>query len=91
MDGCEPSCGCWDLNSGPSEEHSVFLTAEPSLQPRLPCFNTAELNLLVGIGDNKHELCNQRALPSVSLLFVDVAGLFLFGDSIYFYFMYVPA
>jgi hypothetical protein len=19
-DGCEPSCGCWDLNSGPSEE-----------------------------------------------------------------------
>jgi hypothetical protein len=23
----------WDLNSGPSEEQSVFLTAEPSLQP----------------------------------------------------------
>jgi hypothetical protein len=20
MDGCEPPCGCWDLNSGPSEE-----------------------------------------------------------------------
>jgi hypothetical protein len=32
-DGCEPSCGCWDLNSGPSEEQSVLLTAEPSLQP----------------------------------------------------------
>jgi hypothetical protein len=26
MDGCEPPCGCWDLNSGPSEE--------PSLQPQ---------------------------------------------------------
>jgi hypothetical protein len=31
-DGCEPR-GCWDLNSGPSEEQSVLLTAEPSLQP----------------------------------------------------------
>jgi hypothetical protein len=26
--------GCWDLNSGPSEEQSVFLTTEPSLQPQ---------------------------------------------------------
>ena len=33
MDGCEPPCGGWDLNSGPSEEQSVLLTAEPSLQP----------------------------------------------------------
>ena len=34
-DGCEPPCGSWDLNSGPSEELSVLLTAEPSLQPGL--------------------------------------------------------
>jgi hypothetical protein len=33
-DGCEPPCGCWDLNSGPLEEQLVLLTAEPSLQPR---------------------------------------------------------
>ena len=32
-DGCEPPCGCWDLNSGPSEEQSMLLTTEPSLQP----------------------------------------------------------
>jgi len=32
-DGCEPPCGCWDLNSGPWEEQSVLLTTEPSLQP----------------------------------------------------------
>jgi hypothetical protein len=32
-DGFEPPCGCWDLNSGPLEEQSVPLTAEPSLQP----------------------------------------------------------
>jgi hypothetical protein len=35
-DGWEPPCGCWDLNSGPLKEQSVFLTTEPSLQP--PCF-----------------------------------------------------
>jgi hypothetical protein len=32
-DGCKPPCGCWELNSGPLEEQSVLLTAEPSLQP----------------------------------------------------------
>jgi hypothetical protein len=32
-EGCEPPCGCWELNSGPLEEESVLLTAEPSLQP----------------------------------------------------------
>ena len=32
-DGYEPPCGCWDLNSGPSKEQSLLLTAEPSLQP----------------------------------------------------------
>jgi hypothetical protein len=33
-DGCEPPCGCWDLNSGPSEEQPMLLTTEPSLQPQ---------------------------------------------------------
>ena len=32
-DGCEPPCGCWELNSGPLEEQLMLLTAEPSLQP----------------------------------------------------------
>jgi hypothetical protein len=31
-DGCELTYGCWDLNSVPSEEQSVLLTTEPSLQ-----------------------------------------------------------
>jgi E3 ubiquitin-protein ligase NEDD4 len=30
--GCEPPCGCWELNLGHLEEMPVFLTAEPSLQ-----------------------------------------------------------
>jgi hypothetical protein len=33
MGGCEPPCGCWDLNLGPLEEQSMFLPAEPSHQP----------------------------------------------------------
>jgi hypothetical protein len=32
IDGCEPPFGCWDLNSVPLEEQSVFLTTELSLQ-----------------------------------------------------------
>ena len=31
--GCEPPCGCWELNLGPLEEQSVLLTAEPFFQP----------------------------------------------------------
>jgi len=37
-DGCGPPCGCWELNSGPLEEQSVLLTAEPSLQPLYTLF-----------------------------------------------------
>ena len=33
VDGCEPSCGCWKLNTGPLGEQLVLLTSEPSLQP----------------------------------------------------------
>ena len=33
IDGCEPSRGCWELNSGPLDEQSVLLTTELSLQP----------------------------------------------------------
>ena len=33
-DGCEPPCGCWELNSSPLEEQSVLLTTKPSLQFR---------------------------------------------------------
>ena len=32
-DGCEPPCGCWEMNSGPLEEQAMLLTTEPSFQP----------------------------------------------------------
>ena len=37
-DGCEPPCGCWELNSGPLEEQAALLTTEPSLQPSSATF-----------------------------------------------------
>ena len=43
-DGCESLCGCWELNSGPLEEQPVFLTAEPSLQPKLVYFHFTNIN-----------------------------------------------
>jgi hypothetical protein len=45
-DGYEPPCGCWELNSGPQEEQSVFLTTEPSLQPVI---GTLREKLLKGV------------------------------------------
>jgi hypothetical protein len=42
-DGCEPPCGCWDLNSGPPEEQSVLLTAEPSLQALFTYINSKHI------------------------------------------------
>ena len=30
--GCEPPCGCWELNSAPLKEWSLLLISEPSLQ-----------------------------------------------------------
>jgi hypothetical protein len=53
-DGCDPPCGCWDLNSGPLEEQSVLLTTEPDLileltfEPRFNqlCFPYVKLSVL---------------------------------------------
>jgi hypothetical protein len=44
-DGCELPCGCWELNSGPLEEPSVLLTAEPSLQPENRILNRGISNV----------------------------------------------
>ena len=40
--GCEPPCGCWELNSGPLEEQTVLLTSEPSHQLGPALCNIAE-------------------------------------------------
>jgi len=52
-DGCEPPCGCWELNSGPLEEQSVLLTTEPSLQPE-PVYLKRFLEALFCFGGPSH-------------------------------------
>jgi hypothetical protein len=37
-DGCEPPCGCWEVNSGLLEKQSVLLTTEPFLKPTIFVF-----------------------------------------------------
>jgi hypothetical protein len=46
-DGCEPSCCCWEFNSGPLEEQSVLLIAEPSLQPSSFLFKKIIASLVI--------------------------------------------
>jgi hypothetical protein len=41
--GCEPPCGCWELNSGPLEEQPVLSAAEPPLQPATILLNKENL------------------------------------------------
>jgi hypothetical protein len=47
-DGCEPPCGCWELNSGTLEEQPVLLTAEPTLQPTVMLFKVQKSCLISG-------------------------------------------
>jgi hypothetical protein len=49
MDGCEPPCGCWDLNSGPLEEQSTLLTTEPAHQPLMCIFMSVCAHVYVGV------------------------------------------
>ena len=44
MDGCEPPCGCWDLNSGPLGEQAV--SAYPLSYLTSPNFNFYLLNII---------------------------------------------
>jgi hypothetical protein len=62
-DGFEPPCGCWELNSGPLEEQSVLLTAEPSLQLHNQHFDSQ-----FEYSDAEKLFSSTRALLSIELL-----------------------
>ena len=47
-DGCEPPCGCWELNSGPQEEQSALLTTASPLQPDWKTFKESWRDSSVG-------------------------------------------
>jgi hypothetical protein len=79
-DGCEPPCGCWDLNSGPSEEQSVLLTAEPSLQP---CNYVSSLHPFYFPKEKKKKKkkWEQKIQIAQSRFFVLVLRLYLYSPS----------
>lgn len=56
-DSCELSFGCWELNPGPLEEQSEFLTAKPFLQG-WDCFIPSSLK------QRLHDLYKSTQSPS---------------------------
>ena len=71
----ESSCGCWKLNSGLLEEHTVLLTTEPSLQSHNTIFLTIFHCLLYISMLSQLVRCpttgflNQKLLPAFLCLF----------------------
>ena len=52
----ELPCSSWELNSGPLEEQSVLLTAEPSLQPLDGTFLEPEIRMVTtGVSGEEDE------------------------------------
>ena len=45
----QATCGCWELNPGPLEKHSVLLTDEPSLQALFVCFLRQGLRCILAV------------------------------------------
>jgi hypothetical protein len=79
--GCEPPCGCWDLNSEPSEEQSVLLPAESSHQPPFGkflfnfVFNTIEIIFL----KCKFQKCVLDMLSLLGYFMLKYSFSFLYG------------
>ena len=46
-DGCEPSCGCWEMNSGPLEEQAVLLMTQSSIHPTRKQFLKKKIELRI--------------------------------------------
>jgi len=67
-------CGCWDLNSRPLEEQSVFLTTEPFLQPWPPYLLKASFKCI-----HKHRYLNVTILATgKAIRFGFLKKIFLF-------------
>jgi hypothetical protein len=61
---CEPPCGCWEVNSGPLEEQSVFLTAEPSFLPSMVIFQCATMQRALWLIWEKHQSYSELLTPT---------------------------
>nr|XP_048280276.1 E3 ubiquitin-protein ligase NEDD4 isoform X2 [Myodes glareolus] len=55
-DGCEPPCGCWELNPGSLEEDHLLLSDEPYLQPHNDNTRVVRVKVIAGIGLAKKDI-----------------------------------
>jgi len=83
-DGCEPPCGCWELNSGPLEEQTVLLTAEPPLQPCDLLFLTQSATLCLFNNESRPFLFKVTVVrclltPLILWLSFSLVGVLLFS------------
>ena len=82
-DGYELPCGCWALNSGPSEEQSELLPSEPSHQPKTRFFSGRFMGFLLQVSDAGTEMFTREQLeagPSLPLLLGDCVGVALSAE-----------
>jgi hypothetical protein len=66
--GCEPPCGCWNLNSGPSEEQSVLLPAGSSCQPPTSALKKKKVYLFILVGFVLRKGHSMQSWPDWNLL-----------------------
>ena len=69
---CELPLGCWELNSGPLEEHPMLLTPEPSLQALRLIFKLSQFYKEVAIGLTQSELRVLGLMVVPEMMLVDV-------------------
>lgn len=55
-DGCEPPCGCWELNPGSLEEDHLLLTTEPCLHSHNDNTRVVRVKVIAGIGLAKKDI-----------------------------------
>jgi hypothetical protein len=66
VDGCKSPCGCWELNSGPLEEQSVFLPLSHLASPH-PLINFKHTDNTTLVRMQRLKRCYGPEDPMVSL------------------------
>ena len=73
--GCEPPCGCWELNLSLLQEYPVHLTTEPSHEPLIyRCFKKEE-RYISNCGSNsssngsrgRRQITSLRRIPGLGM------------------------
>lgn len=77
IDGCEPPCNGWELNSGPPEERPVLLITELSLSNLVYTFGKRKKHIIKIVQGQDF---NFNVEASALLLFVLLCRMYLFSQ-----------